>query len=56
MEECNPVATPMELGAKLSKFDDGDRVDVSIYRSLVGSLRYLTCTRPDISYSVGVEM
>ena len=26
MEECNPVATPMELGTKLSKFDEGDRV------------------------------
>ena len=54
MEECKPVAIPMELGTKLSKFEGGDRVDASKYRSLVGSLRYLTCTRPDISYSVGV--
>ena len=54
MEDCNPVATPMELGAKLSKFDEGDRVDANKYRSLVGSLRYLTCTRPDIAYSVGI--
>lgn len=54
MEECNPVATPMELGTKLSKFEGGDRVDVKKYQSLVGSLRYLTCTRPDIAYSVGI--
>ncbi|GJS54580.1 retrovirus-related pol polyprotein from transposon TNT 1-94 [Tanacetum coccineum] len=27
MEECNPVATPMEPGTKLSKFKGGDRVD-----------------------------
>ena len=54
MEECNPVATPMELSSKLSKFEGGDRVDASKYRSLVGSLRYLTCTRPDIAYSVGI--
>ncbi|KAJ3703208.1 hypothetical protein LUZ61_006913 [Rhynchospora tenuis] len=54
MDECNPVSTPMEFGAKLSKFEGGDRVDASKYRSLVGSLRYLTCTRPDIAYSVGV--
>ncbi|KAJ3676254.1 hypothetical protein LUZ60_003666 [Juncus effusus] len=54
MEDSNPVATPMELGAKLSKFEGGEIVDVSKYRSLVGSLRYLTCTRPDIAYSVGV--
>ena len=54
MEDINPVATPMELGAKLSKFEGGDKVDPSKFRSLVGSLRYLTCTRPDIAYSVGV--
>jgi Reverse transcriptase (RNA-dependent DNA polymerase) len=54
MKECNPVATPMKLGTKLSKFDGGDHVDASKYRSLVGSLRYLTCTRPDIAYSVGI--
>jgi hypothetical protein len=54
MADCNPVLTPMEPGAKLSKFDAGERVDATKYRSLVGSLRYLTCTRPDISYSVGV--
>jgi hypothetical protein len=54
MNESNSVATPMELGTKLSKFEGGERVDASKYRSLVGSLRYLTCTRPDISYSVGV--
>lgn len=54
MADCNPISTPMEPGAKLSKYDGGDRVDASKYRSLVGSLRYLTCTRPDLSLSVGV--
>ncbi|KAJ1691007.1 hypothetical protein LUZ63_015162 [Rhynchospora breviuscula] len=54
MDECNPISTPMELGAKLSKFEGGDRVDASKYRSLVGCLRYLACTRSDIAYSVGV--
>lgn len=54
MEECNHVATSMELGLKLSKFEGGEQVDANKYRSLVGSLRYLTCTRPDISFSVGV--
>jgi hypothetical protein len=44
----------MEPGAKLSKFDGEERVDASRYRSLVGSLRYLTCTRPDLSLSVGI--
>ncbi|KAK8288489.1 hypothetical protein V6Z12_D07G128800 [Gossypium hirsutum] len=54
MAHCNPVSTPMEPGVKLSKFDGGERVDASKYWSLVGSLRYLTCTRPYISLSVGI--
>ncbi|GJT73830.1 retrovirus-related pol polyprotein from transposon TNT 1-94 [Tanacetum coccineum] len=45
----------MELGTKLSKFEGGEPVDADKYRSLVGSLRYLTSIRPDLSYSVGVE-
>ncbi|KAL8116222.1 hypothetical protein AgCh_022645 [Apium graveolens] len=54
MEHCNPVATHMELGTKISKFEGGVSVDRNLYQSLVGSLRYLTCTRPDIAYSVGI--
>ncbi|XP_050916450.1 secreted RxLR effector protein 161-like [Lathyrus oleraceus] len=54
MESCNPASTPMEPGTKLSKFDGGERVEAGKYRSLVGSLRYLTCTRPDILLSVGI--
>nr|KYP73058.1 Retrovirus-related Pol polyprotein from transposon TNT 1-94 [Cajanus cajan] len=54
MEDCNPVSTPMEPGTKLSKFDGGERADSGRYRSLVGSLRYLTCTRPDLMLSVGM--
>ena len=54
MESCNPISTPMEPGAKLSKFDGGERVEANKFRSLVGSLRYLTCTRPDLSLSVGI--
>ena len=32
----------------------GKNVDPSLYRSMIGSLLYLTANRPDISYSVGV--
>jgi GTP-sensing pleiotropic transcriptional regulator CodY len=39
---------------KTSKFEGIDRVDASKYRSLVVSLQYLTCRRPDIAYSVGI--
>ena len=54
MKNCNPVSTPMEPGAKLSKYDEGERVDANRYRSLVGSFRNLTCTRLDLSLSVGI--
>ncbi|XP_047309787.1 uncharacterized mitochondrial protein AtMg00810-like [Impatiens glandulifera] len=54
MEDCNPISIPMEPGTKLSKFDGGERADAGRYRSLVGSLRYLTSTRPDLMLSVGI--
>ena len=54
MDNCNPISTPMEPGAQLSKFDGGEHVEENKFRSLVGSLHYLTCTRPDLSLSVGM--
>ncbi|KAE8732414.1 hypothetical protein F3Y22_tig00002193pilonHSYRG00130 [Hibiscus syriacus] len=44
----------VEKGAKFLKFDRGECVDRSRYRSLVGSLHYLTCTRSYLSLSVGI--
>jgi len=55
MENCNPISIPMEPGAKLSKFDGGELVDASRYQSLVGILRSLTCTRSNLSLSVGIN-
>ncbi|KAL9251423.1 Retrovirus-related Pol polyprotein from transposon RE1-like protein [Drosera capensis] len=54
MDRCMPVTTPVECGEKLSKFEDGEKVDPTMFKSLVGSLRYLTCTRPDILFGVGL--
>ncbi|KAG6490906.1 hypothetical protein ZIOFF_052238 [Zingiber officinale] len=54
MNDCNPVNAPVDCGTKLSKSDEGKTVDPTHFKSLVGSLRYLTCTRPDILYGVGL--
>lgn len=53
--ECNPCKLPMEPRIKLSKVVEGETtVDETLYRSVIGSLRYLVNTRPDITFSVGV--
>jgi hypothetical protein len=53
LENCNPCSTPMEVRLRLSNKSTSEKVDATMYRSLVGSLRYLVHTRPDISYAVG---
>jgi hypothetical protein len=44
----------MEPRLKLSKRSKAPAVDATKYRSVVGSLRYLVNTRPDLAYSVGI--
>ncbi|KAM0853640.1 hypothetical protein ACQ4PT_050938 [Festuca glaucescens] len=53
LTECNPALTPMEEMLKLSRDSTTEEVDATQYRRLVGSLRYLAHTRPDLAFSVG---
>ena len=53
MVGCNSVHTPMEEKLKLSRESEAEEVDVTHYRRLVGSLRYLVHTRPDLAFAVG---
>ncbi|GJR41352.1 ribonuclease H-like domain-containing protein [Tanacetum coccineum] len=46
--------TPMETKVPLTKDEEAFDVDVHLYRSMIGSLMYLTASRPDIMYAVCV--
>ncbi|GKA93629.1 putative ribonuclease H-like domain-containing protein [Tanacetum coccineum] len=48
------AATPMETKLPLTKDEEAFDVDVHLYRSMIGSLMYLTASRPDIMYAVCV--
>ena len=54
LESASSVRTHMSPNVKLSVDLLGKSVDSSLYRSMIGSLLYLTTSRPDISYSVRV--
>ncbi|GJV77609.1 putative ribonuclease H-like domain-containing protein [Tanacetum coccineum] len=45
------ASTPMETQKPLLKDEDGEEVDVHLYRSMIGSLMYLTSSRPDIMFA-----
>ncbi len=54
MTGCKPISIPLEQNVKLN-VDEGDFVeDTTMYRCIVGSLNYMTITRPNLSYEVGV--
>ncbi|XP_022874314.1 uncharacterized protein LOC111393155 [Olea europaea var. sylvestris] len=52
LEDFSSVDTPMELNVKYRKDERNLLDDPTLYHSLVGSLIYLTTTRPDISYAI----
>ena len=48
------TSTPMSSSVKVSLDATGVDVDPTLYQSMIGSLLYLTASRPDIAFSVGV--
>nr|GEZ23637.1 uncharacterized mitochondrial protein AtMg00810-like [Tanacetum cinerariifolium] len=51
--EVKTASTPMETQKPLLKDEDGEEVDVYMYRSMIGSLMYLTSSKPNIRYLQG---
>ncbi|GJU09321.1 retrovirus-related pol polyprotein from transposon TNT 1-94 [Tanacetum coccineum] len=52
LEESKPMKTPMSSDTKLTKDKECESVDSTKYRGMIGSLLYLTASRPDIMFSV----
>nr|GEU51789.1 hypothetical protein [Tanacetum cinerariifolium] len=52
LTEEKSVSTPIDTEKPLLKDPDGEDVDVHIYKSMIGSLMYLTSSRPDIMFAV----
>ncbi|GAA0185491.1 transmembrane signal receptor [Lithospermum erythrorhizon] len=54
MMNSKPVTTPIVERMMLSRDEQEKNVNVTTYKNLIGSLRYLVATRPDISFRVGL--
>ena len=54
MDKCKPTETPIDLGTKLTKNGDELEVNNTLHKQMVGSLMYLTATRPDLMYVVSL--
>ena len=52
MDNSKEMATPMSTSCYLDKDEEGKPVDITKYRGMIGSLLYLTASRPDIMFSV----
>ena len=54
LEKAKHCDKPMSTTLKLSKDASGKSVEQTLYKGKIGSLLYLTASRPDISFSIGV--
>ncbi|GJT22797.1 retrovirus-related pol polyprotein from transposon TNT 1-94 [Tanacetum coccineum] len=52
LKDSKPMKTPMSSNVKLTKDEECESVDSTKYRGMIGSLPYLTASRPDIMFSV----
>ena len=52
MLDCKAMNTLMVTNLKLLNDDSSERIDVTLYRQIIGSLMYLKNTRPDICFVV----
>jgi hypothetical protein len=53
MEDCKPFTSPMQTSCKLRKYNDSKYTYQRQYRSMIGSLLYVTTSRPHVMQAVG---
>ncbi|KAI3759537.1 hypothetical protein L6452_07424 [Arctium lappa] len=51
LSDSSPIKTPMATGSKLHSDQEGKSVECKLYRGMIGSLLYLTASRPDIMFA-----
>jgi hypothetical protein len=56
MDDCKPTPSLFQFGVNLAATCTSPKVDATLYRQLFGSLLYLTHTRPDISFAIGLVL
>ena len=54
MQQNKAIVTPIIMGLKLRKDDHSKNFDLTLYKTIVGSLMYFTATRHDIMYVVSL--
>jgi hypothetical protein len=55
MVGCKPISVPLDQNGKLNASAGEVLEDAIMYRKIVGSLIYMTITRPDLNYTIGLE-
>lgn len=53
MEDCTPVSTPMITSCKFNKDDESSNANQTLYKSMIGSLLYVTAAKPNIMQAIG---
>ncbi|XP_050920414.1 uncharacterized mitochondrial protein AtMg00810-like [Lathyrus oleraceus] len=54
MDDSSPASSPVEPNLNLEKHGEEDKVDATLFKQIIGSMRYVCNTRPDIGFLVGL--
>ena len=55
MADCKPISMPLDVNAKMSAHMGDVLENATMYTKIVGSLIYLTITRPNLNYTMSLQ-